>query len=105
LRKRLVSFSQCNKQSRHFSPNDQQRGCQPVFTKKARACLTKRQKKPNTSFKAYSDKTCIIKHKIDIKTRQKHQYNYITITILRSIFFPSNYTVLHLFLVNNIDHF
>jgi len=54
---------------------------------------------------AYSHKTCVIKHKIDIKTRQKHQYNYNTILIFGSIFYRSNCTVLHLFLINNIDDF
>jgi len=72
---------------------------------KVRPCPKKRQKKPNTSFKAYSHETCIIKNEIDIQTRQKHQYNYDTIPIFTSIFLPSNYTVLHLFLINNIDDF
>ena len=48
-------------------------------------------------------KTCITTHKIDIKARQKHRYN--TNPIFRSIFFPRNYTVVHLFFMNNIDHF
>jgi len=39
------------------------------------------------------------------KARQKRQYNYNTIPIFRSIFLPSNYTVLHLFLINNIEDF
>ena len=61
------------------------------------------QKMPNSSFKTYTHKTRITKHKIDINTRQKHRYN--TISIFRSIFFPCNYTVvIHLFLINNIDH-
>jgi len=45
----------------------------------------------------------ITKHKIDIKTGQKHQYN--TILIFRNIFFPRNYTVVHLFLIKYIEHF
>jgi len=74
--------------------------------KKARPRPQKSQKEPNTSFKANSHKTCVIKHKIDIKTCQKHQYNYNTIQSLAfSFFFRSNYTVLHLFLINNIDDF
>jgi len=77
-------------------------GCQHVFTKNARSC---RKKKPDSSFEAYTHKTCITKHKIDIKTRQKHRYN--TIPLLGSIFFPRprNYSVGHLFLINNIEHF
>ena len=43
------------------------------------------------------------KHKIDIKTHQKHRYN--TIPIFRSIFLPRNYTVVHLFLINSINRF
>ena len=43
------------------------------------------------------------KNKTDIKTRQKHGHN--TIPLFRSIFFPRNYAVVHLFLINNIDHF
>jgi len=58
--------------------------------------------KPNSSFEAYAHKTCTTTRKIDIKTRQKHRYN--TSPICRSIFFPRNYTVVHLFSVNNIDH-
>jgi len=74
-----------------------------LFHQKSHTLYQKKQKKPNTSFRAYSHKTCIIKHKIDIKTRQKHQYNYNTIPIFRGIFFPINYTVSHVFLINNID--
>jgi len=48
-------------------------------------------KKPDSSFEAYTRKTCTTTHKIDIKTRRKHQYN--TSPIFRSIFFPRNYTV------------
>jgi len=40
--------------------------------------------------------------KIDFKTLQKHRYN--TIPIFRSIFLLRNYAVVHLFLINNIDH-
>jgi len=54
-------------------------------------------------FEAYTHKTCTTTHKIDIKTRQKHRYN--TSPYFGSIFFPRNYTVVHLFLINNIDHF
>jgi len=60
-------------------------------------------KKPDSSFEAYTHKTCTTTHKIDIKTCQKHRYN--TSPIFRSIFFPHNYTVVHLFFINNIDHF
>jgi len=60
-------------------------------------------KKPDSSFTAYTHDTWITKQKIDIKTRQKHRYN--TIPLLGSIFFHHNYTVVHLFLINNIDHF
>jgi len=72
---------------------------------KSQTLSQKRQKKPNTSVKAYSHKTCIIKHKIDIKTRQIYHYNFDTIPIFRNIVFSSNYTVLHLFLINDIDDF
>ena len=58
-------------------------------------------KKPNSNFEAYAHKTCTTTHKIDIKTRQKHRYN--TSLIFRSIFFPRNYTVVHLFFINNIN--
>ena len=77
--------------------------CQPVTTKKSQTLSQKSQKKPNNNFKAYSHKTYITKHKIDIKTLQKHRYN--TISIFRSIFFPRNYTVEHLFPISNIDNF
>jgi len=40
--------------------------------------------------------------KIDFKTLQKHRYN--TIPIFRIIFLLRNYAVVHLFLINNIDH-
>jgi len=60
-------------------------------------------KKPDSSFEALTHKTCTTTHKIDIKTRQKRRYN--TSPILRSIFFPRNDTVVHLFFINNIDHF
>jgi len=60
-------------------------------------------KKPGGSFEAYTHKTCTTTHKIDIKTSQKHRYN--TSPIFRSIFFPRNYTVVHMFFINNIDHF
>jgi len=42
-------------------------GCQPVFTKKSQTLSPKK----NSSFEAYTHKTCIPQHKIDIKTRQK----------------------------------
>ena len=59
-------------------------------------------KKSYSSFTAYTlDNTCITKHKIDIKTRQKHRYN--TIPLLGSIFFPHNYTVVHLFLIVDVS--
>jgi len=60
-------------------------------------------KKPDDSFEAYTHKTCTATHKTDIKTGQKHRFN--TSPIFRSIFFPSNYTVVHLFFINNIDNF
>jgi len=53
--------------------------------------------------KAYTHKTCITKHKIDIKTSQKHRYNVIP--LFGNILFPRNYAVVHLFLINKIDHF
>jgi len=62
-----------------------------------------KQDLPDSRFEAYTHKTCTTTHKIDIKTRQKHRYN--TSSISRSIFFPRNYTVVHLFFINNIDHF
>jgi len=40
---------------------------------------------------------------MDIKTRQKHRYNVIP--LLGSIFLPRNYAAVHLFLINEIDHF
>ena len=43
------------------------------------------------------------KHKIDIKTHQKHQYN--TIPNLYKHFLSYNYAVVHLFLIKSIDHF
>ena len=60
------------------------------------------QKKPSSRFEAYAHKICTTTHKIDIKTQQNHRYN--TSPIFRSIFFPRNYTVVHLFFINNIDH-
>jgi len=72
------------------------------------ACLHQRKprlvpKKLDSRLKAYTHKTCTTTHKIDIKSRQKHRYN--TSPISRSIFFPRNYTVVHLFFINNMDHF
>jgi len=62
------------------------------------------QKKPDSSFEAYTHKTCTTAHKIDIKTRQKeHRYNISP--IFGSIFFPRKYTVMHLFFINNIGQF
>jgi len=43
------------------------------------------------------------KNKTDIKIRQKHRYN--AIPSLRSIFFPRNYTVVHLSFIKYIEHF
>ena len=60
------------------------------------------QKKTDSSFEAYTRKTCTTTHKIDIKTRQKHRYN--TSLIFRNIFFPHNYTVVHFLFINNIDY-
>ena len=45
----------------------------------------------------------LCKHKTDIKTRQKHRCNIIP--IFRSIFFPHDYTDVHLFLMKDIEHF
>jgi len=79
-------------------------GCQPVFTKISQTLShNKPEKKPDSSFNAYIHKTCITKHKMDIKTRQKHRYNVIP--LLGSIFLPRNYAAVHLFLINEIDHF
>jgi len=78
-------------------------GLPTCFHKKSQTLSQKSQKNPDSSFEAYTHKTCTTKHKIDIKTRQKHRYN--TSPIFRSIFFPHNYTVVHLFFINNIDHF
>ena len=78
-------------------------GCQPIFTKKARLFPRKSQKKLDSSLKAQTHKTCINKHKIDIKTSHKHRYHMIP--LFGSSFSPRNYTVVHLFLINNIDHF
>ena len=47
--------------------------------------------KSQIAVRIYTHKTSITKHKIDIKTRQKHRYN--TILIFRSTFFPRNCTV------------
>ena len=66
-------------------------GCQPVFIKKSQTLSQKSQKKPDSSFKAYTHKTCIIKHKVDIKTRQKHRYS--TLTLFGSIFYDSVITL------------
>ena len=73
--------------------------CRVANTKKAELV----PKKPDSSLRTYTHKTSMTKHKIDIKTRQKHRYT--TILIFRSIFFPRNYTVAYLFLINNINHF
>jgi len=70
---------------------------------KARPCPQKSQKKTDSSFETYTHKKRITKHKTDIKTRQKHRYNKIS--IIRSSFLSRNYTLIHLFLTNNIDHF
>jgi len=75
-------------------------GCQPVFTKKSQ---TLSQQKPDSSFKALPHKTYLTKHKTDVRTHQKHSYN--TIPLFRSIYLPRIYTVVHLFLMNQIDHF
>ena len=74
-------------------------GYQPVFTKKARPC----SKKPESSFAGYTHKACTTAHKRDIETRQKHRYN--TNSVFRSIFLVRNYTVAHLFFINNMDNF
>jgi len=52
--------------------------------KKVRHC----PKKSQIAVLRHIHKTCITKHKIDIKTPKKHQYN--TIPLFRSIFFPCN---------------
>ena len=88
---------------RNFAKWTSTQGCQPVFTKKTRPCPKKGQKKPDSSFTAYTHKICITNQKIDIKTCQNHRY--YTIPLFRSIFFPRNYTVTHFFLINSIDHF
>ena len=54
-------------------------------------------KNPDSSFEAYTHKTCTTTHKIEIKTRQKHRYN--PSPFFRSIFFPCYYIVVHLFLL------
>jgi len=60
--------------------------------------------KPESFFKAYIvHKTCKSKHQIDRKTYPKRGYN--TIPIFGSVTFPRNYTVVHLFLIINIDDF
>jgi len=76
-------------------------GCQLVFTKKARPFAKKSQNKPDSSFKTYAHKTCIRKHKTDIKTQQKHRYN--TFPILEEFCFPV--IVVCLFLIEYIEHF
>ena len=60
-------------------------------------------KNPDSGFETCTHKTCTTTHKIDIKTRQKHRYN--TNPIVRSIFFPRNYTVVHLFFIKHMNHF
>ena len=77
-----------------------QQGCQPVFTKKSQ---TFSQKMPNSSFKVLVHKICITKHKTDFKTHQKYWYN--AIPLFKSIYFPLNSTVVHLFLINKIVHY
>jgi len=58
---------------------------------------------PDSGFKTYTHKTRMNKNKTDIKIRQKHRYN--AIPSLRSIFFPRNFTVVHLFFIKYIEHF
>jgi len=60
-----------------------QQGCQPVFTKKVRPCPKQSQ---TAVLKHYTHKICVTKHKIDIQTCQKHQYN--TIPLLEAFSFP-----------------
>ena len=71
---------------------------QPVVCspKKPDLVPKKTQEKADRGFETYTRKTCITKHKINIKTRQKHRYN--TVSIFRSIFFPRKYTVVNFFL-------
>ena len=56
--------------------------CSAEYSPGLPTCL--QQKKSDSSFKAYTHKICITKHKIDIKTHQEHRY---TIPLFRSIFF------------------
>jgi len=75
-----------------------------VHTRVANLSSPKKPQKPRWQFfEVHIHKTCTTTHKIDIRTRQKHRYN--TSPIIRSIFFSHNYTVVHLFFINNIDHF
>jgi len=73
--------------------------------KKARPCPKKSRKSQIAGLRHIHIKHAqpVTTHKRDIKTRQKHRYN--TSPISTSIFFPRNYTVVHLFFINNIDHF
>ena len=58
--------------------------------------------RPESFFKAYTvHKTCKSKHQIDMKTYPKYGYN--TIPIFGRVTFPRNYTVVHLFLIINVD--
>jgi len=74
-------------------------GCQSINTKKARPSTNK----ADNSLKTYTCETCITKHKIDIKTRQKHGY-YI-IPIVRRIFLSRNCVAANLFLIEYIGTF
>jgi len=69
--------------------------CQPVFTKKSQT-LSQKNPKSQIAVLRHIHKTCITKHKIDIKTCQKHRYD--TIPFFRSIFYPRNYTIHRMFL-------
>jgi len=52
--------------------------------------------KSDSSFEAYTNKTCTTARKINLKTGQKHRYN--TSPIFRSIFFSRIYTAVGLLL-------
>ena len=75
----------------------------PTCLQKIPNLVPKKQTKRDSSLETCTYKTCITKHIIDIRTRQKHRYNIIS--IFWSVFFPRNCTVVHLFLIKYIEHF
>ena len=53
-----------------------------------RPCPKKARKKTDSSFEAYTHKTCTTTHKINIKTRQKYRHNITQVQSLEAYSFP-----------------